>query len=277
MNAPQPHRAAQLICGDNYLMTAPAPLGGFHHITLICGDPAVNRDFWTERLAYRMVKKTVNFDDPGAYHLYYGDEAGTPGTIVTYFAWPTAPPGRPGTGSITSFEVGSRAGDGAAPADPDGLPIEVRSGAPSLRSITMTVPDPDASRRFLVERLGFDRDGDDVLMGEARVHLAQGDGGGVRLGPGTVHHVAWRVASDEQELAWRERLLDAGIQVTPVRDRVYFHSIYFNEPGGVLFEIATDPPGFALDEPPEKLGQELRLPPWLEPERPRLEAVLPAL
>jgi glyoxalase family protein len=141
----------------------------------------------------------------------------------------------------------------------------------------MTVPDPDESRRFLVERLGFDPDGDDVLVAGARVHLARGGGAGVRLGPGTVHHVAWRVASDEQELAWRERLLDAGIQVTPVRDRVYFHSIYFNEPGGVLFEIATDPPGFALDEPPERLGQELRLPPWLEHERSRLEAVLPAL
>ena len=252
----------------------PRALGGFHHITLICRDPAANRDFWTG-LGFRMVKKTVNFDDPGSYHLYYGDRAGSPGSIVTYFAWPGAPLGRPGVGSITSFELS--APEAGATADPDGLPLGVRPGEPRLEALTMTVRDVAASYRFLGDRLGFEREADGTLrLGEAVVRLVEDrEGAGVRMGPGCVHHVAWRVADDEQQAGWRQRLLAAGVDVTPVRDRQYFHSIYFHEPGGILLEIATEPPGFALDEAPGHLGEQLRLPPWLESLRPRIEAALP--
>lgn len=229
-------------------------------------------------MAYRFVKKTINFDDPGSYHLYYGDRGASPGTIVTYFAWPQASLGRPGVGSITSF--GLSAADPQVSADPDGVPLDVTAGpSPALESITMTVRDAEPSERFMAEVLGFSPAGEGRLKcGAATVRLV-GDPSGapVRMGPGCVHHVAWRVASDEDQLRWRERLLAAGVPVTPVRDRQYFHSIYFNEPGGILFEIATDPPGFTLDETQDELGSGLKLPPWLESSRAQIEAVLPPL
>jgi glyoxalase family protein len=220
----------------------------------------------------------VNFDDPASYHLYYGDLSGSPGSIVTYFAWPGAALGRPGVGSITS--IGLSGGGASVDADPDGLPLEIGAGgSPRIDSIAMTVRDPEASERFMAEVLGFSAAGEGELRsGAARVRLLGNPSGAlVRMGPGCVHHVAWRVADDEQQGRWREHLLSAGVPVTPVRDRQYFHSIYFNEPGGILFEIATDPPGFALDESLDSLGSELKLPPWLESSRARIEASLPPL
>lgn len=219
----------------------------------------------------------MNFDDPGAYHLYYGDRVGSPGTIVTYFAWPAAPLGRPGVGSTTSFAVSSP--NPTAHSDPDGLPLELRRGEPRLETITVTVREAAPSERFLSNVLGFESEPDGALrLGDARVRLVENrEGAAVQMGPGCVHHVAWRVVDDEQQGLWRQRLLAAGLAVTPVRDRQYFRSIYFHEPGGILFEIATEPPGFGLDEAQEHLGEQLRLPPWLEAMRPRIEATLPAI
>src|SRR5947199_399052 len=179
---------------------------GIHHVTAITSDTQRNVDFYTGLLGLRLVKVTVNFDDPGAYHLYYGDEVGHPGTILTFFAWPGVPRGRPGTGQVSA-------------------------GAFTI---------PHASLDYRTQRL---------LLGG-------------------IHHVAWRAATDAQQLSWREALSLQGVDVTPILDRQYFHSIYFREPGGVLFEIATDPPGFTIDEPVEHLGSQLKLPPWLEPARP---------
>jgi glyoxalase family protein len=253
------------------------PLGGFHHVTAICGDPAANRDFYAGRLGMRLVKKTVNFDDPEAYHLYYGDPAGSPGTLVTFFAWPSAPPGRAGAGAIV--EVGLQVPSGEADADPDGCPLATSRGPVSLRSVRMAVRDAGPTRRLLVDRLGFEPQADGSFrLEDARVDLvesAEVEKG--RMGPGCVHHVAWRVADDEQQGLWRDNLLRAGLAVTPVRDRQYFRSIYFYEPGGVLFEIATDPPGFGIDEPADRLGSGLMLPPWLESARDRIAAALPPL
>lgn len=245
----------------------PEPLQGLHHITLIGTDPVRNRDFYVRELGLRMVKKTVNFDDPGSYHLYYGDEAGTPGTLVTYFAWPGAPPGMPGVGSISSFAL--RAPLGHAEADPDRFPIRVSHGGTSLEGVTLTVPDGAATGRFLTDLLGFEAQaGGGYGLGSAFAEVIENpDGVPVRIGPGCAHHVAWRVRDDRQQQAWRDRILAAGVPVTPVKDRKYFRSIYFYEPGGVLFEIATDGPGFAVDEPPESLGGALVLPEWLEPRR----------
>ena len=249
-------------------------LGGFHHITLIGTDPVRNRDFYVHELGLRMVKKTVNFDDPGSYHLYYGDEAGSPGTLVTYFAWPGAPLGMPGVGSITSF--GLRAPTGHAETDPDRFPVRVSHGGAAVESITLTVRDAEATGRFLTDLLGFEAQaGGGYRLGAALAEVIENrDGVPVRMGPGCTHHVAWRVRDDEQQLAWRQRLLAAGVPVTPVKDRKYFHSIYFYEPGGVLFEIATDNPGFAVDEPAESLGGSLVLPEWLEPRREEIAAGL---
>ena len=223
------------------------------------------------------MKKTVNFDDPASYHLYYGDHHGSPGTLVTYFTWPGARLGRPGAGSITRLGLSTPVGE--APSDPDRYPLTVTRGQPRIDAVTVSVRDAAASGRFLTDRLGFEAQSDGSLRLAGAVVWIEEDqtGDAVRMGPGCMHHVAWRVASDEQEGLWRQHLLEAGLQVTPVRDRQYFHSIYFNEPGGVLFEIATDPPGFSADEPLETLGEELKLPIWLEPDRERIAAGLPPL
>ena len=252
----------------------PAALGGFHHVTLIGTDPVRNRDLWAGELGFRLVKKTVNFDDPGSYHLYYGDHTGSPGTLVTYFAWPGAPAGLPGVGSPTS--LGISAPSGHAEVDSDGYALRLSHGEPRLQSVTLTVRRADLSRKFLSEVLGFEaqEDGSLVLEG-ARVELVENpEGVAVRMGPGCMHHVAWRVRDDAAQLAWRDHVLHAGVPVTPVKDREYFRSIYFYEPGGILFEIATDGPGFAVDEPVESLGQELKLPEWLEPRREEIAARL---
>jgi glyoxalase family protein len=303
---------------------------GIHHVTAIAGEPQRNVDFYVGLLGLRMVKKTVNFDDPGTYHLYYGDGAGTPGSIMTFFPWVGAPQGRIGVGqlTVTSFSVPAaslgywmerlveagvrfekpedRFGETVLRfPDPDGLRLELvaageddREGwtdgpTPAEHSIrgfhhvTLAVVDPSRTARLMTGTLCFRQIGE--AEGRRRYEAGEGgpgntvdvaDGTGfVRgtMGVGTVHHVAFRVPDDESQLELREEIAALGYNVTPVLDRNYFRSIYFREPGGVLFEIATDPPGFAADEEPEHLGESLKLPPWLEARRERLEEVLPSL
>ena len=305
---------------------------GIHHVTAVAGDPQQNLDFYTEVLGLRLVKRTVNFDDPTTYHLYYGDETGSPGTALTFFPFEGARQGRPGRGQAvaTAFAVpeGSldywadrldasdatvhdrqtRFGAGVLPfEDPHGQPLELVEAespiepwadgpVPADRAIrgffgvTLHSEEPDATANVL-DVLGFDRvdsepDPDD---GAERVRYAacedratvvdvlhRGPPRG-RPGVGTVHHVAFRAAHEHEQMAWRERLSDAGQFVTPQKDRQYFRSIYFREPGGILFEIATDGPGFTADESVAELGSELKLPSWLEDERERIEAALPSL
>jgi len=314
--------------GERAIRVEPA---GLHHVTAIAGDPQRNADFYLQVLGLRLVKRTVNFDAPDTYHLYYGDEIGSPGSILTFFPMPGVPRGRRGTGQTTTvgFSVpeGSlgwwrdrlRAAGAAAEdpltrggedvlalEDPDGLRLELVAAGPAdgrppwergpvpgayavrgLHAVTMSEGGPDPTAELLTGRLGFrlaEETGD-------RFRFATGDGGPGSLvdvvaqpsaprglvAAGTVHHVAWRAPDDPAQASWRAQLVAAGIDVTPVIDRRYFSSIYFREPGGVLFEIATDNPGFATDEPVDALGTGLRLPPWLEPQREAIQAALPAL
>ncbi len=291
------------------------PIAGIHHVTALASDPQANVDFYTGVLGLRLVKRTVNFDDPGTYHLYYGDETGRPGTIMTFFPWPMARRGVQGAGqaTVTSFTVpqGSlgywteRLGklgvafEDPKPRfdeevltllDPDGLKLElVASGdgggheVSGFDGVTLTEWNPEVTAEVLVGTLGFQpagQQGDRFRFeaGASRVDVVAAPAS-VRghVSAGTVHHVAWRAADDTDQLAWRETVAESGLYVTPVLDRQYFRSIYFREPGGVLFEIATDPPGFTRDETVEGLGSALKLPPWLEPERKRIEQALPPI
>ncbi len=304
---------------------------GIHHVTAIADDPQRNIDFYTGVLGLRLVKLTVNFDDPRSYHLYYGDEQGHPGTLLTFFAWPGVPKGRQGTGqvTVTSFSIPQGSLDywierlsqqgvsSTGPAsrfdetvlslhDPDGLALELvahpqaelrpawkagqvpaEHAIRGVHTVTLSEDGYERTAKLLTETMGF------RLLGEENgvFRYAVGEQGpgayvDVRCAPGlrrghvaggTVHHVAWRTPTDEREQAWRGALVGLDLNVTPVLDRKYFHSIYFREPGGILFEIATDPPGFTVDESVEQLGTRLELPPWLEPQRKELEQVLPAL
>jgi glyoxalase family protein len=306
------------------------PILGIHHVTAIASDPQRNLDFYTELLGLRLVKRTVNFDDPGTYHFYFGDDAGSPGTILTFFPWPMAARGSPGVGQVTviSFSVpehslsyweqrlrsagapversGKRFDDEVlAFADPDGLKLEMVShaGAREPRAQRRaTVPEEHAIRGFYAVTLseqGFETTAEVLRTMGFRAVAEQGNrfrfdvgegGPGARvdvlclaearygkISAGTVHHVAWRVANDESQRVWRQRLVERHLNVTPVIDRCYFHSVYFREPGGVLFELATDPPGFAIDEPADRLGDSLKLPPWLEPHRKEIEGALPPI
>ena len=301
---------------------------GIHHVTAIASDPQHNLDFYMGLLGLRLVKRTVNFDDPETYHLYFGDEVGHPGSIMTFFPWPGARPGRQGTRqvAVTSFAVLPRAlgfwverlvGHGIRYEGPtkqvisfkdrDGLMLEIVGDAGAearpawgeapgiprehaihgFHGVTIWAERGDATERVLVDTLGFRQVRED---GTTR-RFAVGDGGpgtvvDVRSvggfvhgagGAGTVHHVAWRVADDAAQLQMRERVTQAGLDPTPVIDRNYFHSVYFHEPGGVLFELATDPPGFAIDEPVARLGEGLMLPRQYEAQRPQIEAVLPPI
>lgn len=306
-------------------------ISGLHHLTAIVGDPQQNIDFYTHILGQRLVKQTVNFDDPGTYHLYYGDEFGTPGTILTFFPWPGAPRGRRGTGQIVDISLAIPAAaldfwvdhltkhkvtiKGPTPRfndqvisfnDPHGLSLELvathdmdeRNGwklgpipeAYAIRgfaSITLAESQYERTAAMLTENLGFR-----LLQQEGnRFRYEVGAGGpGARvdvlsltnesrgrIAVGTVHHAAWRARDDAHQLDWRHHLLARGSDVTPVLDRQYFHSIYFHEPGGALFEIATDPPGFAIDEPVNQLGTHLKLPLWLESNRTAIEETLPPI
>jgi glyoxalase family protein len=303
---------------------------GIHHVTALARDPQANVDFYTGVLGLRLVKRTVNFDDPGTYHLYYGDETGRPGTIMTFFPWPMAKRGTQGAGqaTVTSFSVpqGSlgwwmkRLEHHRVPfesprrrfqeevvtlLDPDGLrlelvaqtgddrpawetgPVPAEFAVRGFEGTTLTEWNPEVTAELLTGTLGFRAVGQE---GD-RFRFEGGAGGpGARvdvlaapaaarghISAGTVHHVAWRVSGEAEQEAWREAIAESGLYVTPILDRQYFRSIYFREPGGVLFEIATDPPGFTWDESVAELGSSLKLPPWLEPSRAQIESVLPPI
>ena len=296
-------------------------LEGIHHITAITGDAPGNVDFYTRVLGLRMVKKTVNQDDPTVYHLFYADERGSAGSDLTFFEYPGAAPGRAGRGMVHRivWRVGSEdtlsfwaerlAGEGVAVdrpgpgrlrfPDPEGLEHELAvdaSGDEPLLADHPEVPaehalrgfdgvrayaaDPEASRGLLEQALEFAPAADAwEARGDSRggtyAYDPPPEAHGLQ-GAGTVHHVAWATLPDEQE-AWRERVLGAGGHPTPVIDRFYFRSVYFREPSGVLFEIATLGPGFAVDEAPERLGERLSLPPDYEHLRAQIEATVTPL
>jgi glyoxalase family protein len=303
-----------------------------HHVTAIAGPARRNLDFYTRTLGLRLVKKTVNFDDPGTYHFYFGNQAGAPGTILTFFPWEHAAPGRPGPGE--TFETAFRVPEGAlgfwtqrfiekgvrhetpvtrfgdkvlAFQDPDGTRLALTAvagiaGEPAWSDgdvpeehairgffgVTLLLGDAAPTAAILTDVFGFAADGREgtteryraagAAMGSVVDLRAAGDFPRGRPGAGSVHHIAFRATGDaEQEQMVRRLAEQHGIHTTEQKDRNYFRSVYFREPGGVLFEIATDDPGFAIDEPAETLGQSLKLPRFLEAQRPHIEAVLPAV
>ena len=294
-------------------------ISGLHHVTAIATDPQQNLDFYTGFLGLRFVKRTVNFDDPGSYHFYFGDARGTPGTILTFFPWPGARRGSRGTGQIeaTAFAIApssiaywldrlqkqnvpvektsARFGEEVIRfVDSDGLPLELIASnlAPSVELWSDSPVPPEHSLRgfhsvspalegyertatLLTDSFGYrliDQSGhrfrfasqDDTAKGRIIDLLCLPDGHAGRVAAGSVHHIAFRARDQNEQLEWRDHLVDLGYNVTPVIDRTYFHSIYFREPGGVLFEIATAGPGFLIDEDIAELGTSLKLPPWEE-------------
>lgn len=306
---------------------------GVHHVTAVASDPQRNLEFYLGVLGLRLVKRTVNFDDPGTHHFYYGDRQGRPGGVITFFPWVGAETGRVGRGQTVRVTLEIPSGSGefwrarlrrrgvevqVPPEgpdqgriefrDPDGLPLalepagsrpggtagEEAAVAPEhavcgIHGVTLAPLGDGRTEELLREVLGF-RPGGDGEGRAVRRLVAPGGGGGPgrhvqvvsgedrprgRGGTGTVHHVAWRARDEEEQGAWREALTAAGLRVTPVIDRHYFRSTYFREPGGILFEIATDEPGFTADEPVDALGTALRLPPWLEERREEIEEELP--
>lgn len=305
------------------------PIQGIHHITAFAKDPQKNIDFYTQVLGQRLVKTTVNFDDPGTYHFYYGDQVGSPGTIMTFFPWPMARRGRRGVGEVAAsayaiapnsvdywkqrlsehdiaYGIETRFGETVLTfPDPDGMMLELvaRDGdaapafwsngpipeAHALRAfhgVTIWVREAQATAAVLAGIFGYEKVGAEGnrIRYQAAGRLAQfvdlvvrPDLGRGQMGAGTVHHVAFRTVNDEEQVEWQQILADNGLGVTPVKDRQYFHSIYFREPSGTLFEVATDAPGFAADEPVEKLGSELKLPSWLEPHRDQIATLLPPI
>ena len=313
---------------------------GIHHVTAITGNPQRNMKFYVDNLGLRLVKLTVNQDDPTSYHLYYGDELGRPGTILTFFNWPNIPEGHRGTSEVaaTSFLIPedsisywtnrfkNKQIQFRGPAirfeneqvisfnDPDGLelelvahkssmeretkvwkegPIPVEHAIRGFYSVTLSERGYEYTASVLTDELGFVptlKDGSRFRYEiPSRASAGKEDIDGARvvdvmclpytqqanIGIGSVHHVAYRTPSDEQQQALRQSIVKAGLNATPVIDRFYFHSVYFQEPGGILFEIATNPPGFTIDEKAEELGSRLVLPPWLEPDRKSLEKILP--
>jgi glyoxalase family protein len=309
----------------------PASLPGIHHVTSITGDVQKCVDFYVSVLGLRFVKKSINQDVPDTYHIYFGDYAGSPGTAMTFFGWPSWPARRAGSGQVTtvSFAVprdsldfwDSRlrkldvqptrtsrfSAEALVIADPDGIELElVGEASPDFRwvpwpdspvdrehairgfhSVTMTLAESAATVDLLVKTMGFRKTGQEGR----RTRFETGQGGQNSIldlvespeGPegeesvGTVHHVAWRAAGAAHQAEWREVLVKAGRNVTPVIERYYFKSIYFREPGGVLFEIATDGPGFTVDESLETLGSSLSLPPWFDVRRETLDETLPPI
>lgn len=312
-------------------MTTEPHITGIHHVTAVASSAAENLAFYTTVLGLRLVKKTVNFDDPHTYHLYYGDARGAPGTILTFFPWENLPPGRPGAGMVTavafavarsslnfwqqrlaaagrSVQPGERFGEPLLSfSDPHGLPLAI-VGLDAPPAPTAWDDGPIAAHNAI---RGFHAvtatlnaaSGIETLLGDTmglRLHRRAGrryryltadeatPGHFLDLvidpraptgspGGGTVHHIAFRTASDRTQSAWQTRLRESGLTVTGVRDRKYFRSIYFQSPGGVLFEIATDPPGFEVDESPETLGRDLKLPERYEQTRSAIETRLPPL
>lgn len=280
---------------------------GIHHVTAISGTAHENYQFYTQVLGLRLVKKTVNFDDPGTYHLYYGDREGSPGTLMTFFPYGGSR-GKSGSGQVTTtlYRVGVGGVDHWAKKLQDSnLDIErtTRDGRPALRfsdphGMALEMVEHEASegfelRQFYGAELAVDQIGptSELLSflgledeGEGLFRFPNGDLLQIKAsetrgysGPGTVHHIALRLEDDEAQAKWRSKLARAGYSVSPVMDRNYFHSIYFRGPGGILFELATDPPGMMIDEPLESLGEKLQLPPQYEGFRDRLERVLEPL
>jgi glyoxalase family protein len=236
-------------------------LSGLHHVTCVCSDAQRTLEFYRDRLGFSLVKKTVNFDDPHSYHLYFGDEVGSPGTLITFFEWPRASDGRLGRGTLESVGLGAPGvAEETEVEDPDGLRLRLYpADEPRLHDVVV-IGNPDLYVGL------FDP--------AAPLQFAEPVEEPALIGPGTTHHIAWRAAGDDQEQAWLERLTELGLRPTAVQDRKYFRSVYFRMPDGVLVEIATDGPGFLVDEPEESLGEGLSLPPWLESERETLEREL---
>ena len=332
---------------------------GIHHITAIARNPQRNIDFYSGLMGLRLVKLTVNFDDPTTYHLYYGNSLGRPGTILTFFPWSEAPTGYRGTGQVTAISflipsgsmtywidrLKSNGISFVGPSkrfsdefvsfhDPDGLTLELISPSSNesqgqqlllrqtdndiwkespiskehairgFHSATLSEEGYEHTASLLTDTMGFKLVAKDNKEDRFRFRIVEknnnnqrGDSGSTEssqslgsfvdvvcqpeisrgyIGIGTVHHIAWRAANDRHQIDLRKRIVEeAKLNPTPVIDRTYFHSVYFREPGGILFEIATDPPGFAIDERPEDLGKHLKLPQWLEPVRGKLEQLLP--
>ncbi|GAB3987895.1 ring-cleaving dioxygenase [Spirosoma daeguense] len=305
-------------------------INGLHHVTTLAGDTQRNVDFYTGILGLRLVKKTVNFDAPDVYHLYYGNETGAPGTILTFFPYGNLPRGRKGVGQLTytafsaptsslSFWLDRLHGHNIPYAGPykrfsetyvrfedfDGMGIELVFTDDDLRSgwdngkisaefsirgfhtVTLNELRTDRTITLLTDIMQHTLVGEE----EGRFRFKAGNGGpgnfvDVLLSPkdvhglqgaGSVHHVAFSTNSDATQLIIQQQLAEAGYHVTPVQDRNYFNSIYFREPGGILFEVATNPPGFTVDEPLTELGTTLKLPPQYEVRRTKLEAVLPKI
>ncbi|HEX4751152.1 MAG TPA: ring-cleaving dioxygenase [Bryobacteraceae bacterium] len=304
------------------------PIVGLHHVTAIASDPQSNLDFYTQVLGLRFVKRTINFDDPGTYHFYFGNDVGAPGTILTFFPWPNAGKGRVGAGEViatafsipigsfdfwaerlksnaVSFTESERFGSRVITlSDPDGMVVELvehEEKQPTNASRYSDIEPRNAIQGFygvaLLERSLARTEQVLRLMGLNKIAEENGvvrfapEGAAVgrfidikvdaaaplgRMGAGTVHHIAFRNVDDAAQAQWRQ-ILSAHLSVTPVQDRTYFHSIYFREPGGVLFEMATDNPGFLIDEPVESLGEALRIPDSYEPMRQAIEAHLTPL
>jgi glyoxalase family protein len=295
-------------------------LPGLHHVTAITANGQRNLDFYTGVLGLRLIKVTVNFDDPASYHLYYGDALGRPGTAMTFFVWEGVPPGRVGAPQavVTQFAVpvGSlahwaehltargiehhtgkeRFGHAVLTLrDPDDMPLELVAAAPAdadpyaiqgFFGVTLASGRTESTAHLLASILGYTATAADTerrrFQGSATSAttidlLTAGRMSRGHNGAGTVHHIALRVPDDAQQEAWLHLLREAGMNVSSVMDRCYFRSIYFREPGGILFEIATDGPGFTADEPADQLGRSLRLPPWMEPQRAAITAALPPL
>jgi glyoxalase family protein len=314
---------------------------GLHHVTAITGDPKRNIEFYVNNLGLRLVKLTVNQDDPTSYHLYYGDGAGHPGTILTFFNWPNIPKGHRGASEVaaTSFLIPEDSisywtnrfnhekiqfrgpykrfenEQVITFNDPDGLelelvahksskeretkvwkegPIPVEHAIRGFYSVTLSEGGYERTASVLIDELGFISTHQEGSRFRYEIpardsNRIEEDMGGANIvdvlclpytqqaiiGIGSVHHVAYRTPSDKQQQILRQSIVRAGLNATPVIDRFYFHSVYFQEPGGILFEIATNPPGFAVDEKPEELGTHLVLPPWLEQDRKSLEKILP--
>jgi glyoxalase family protein len=309
----------------------PPALAGIHHVTAITSDAQKNIDFYCGVLGLRLVKLTVNFDDPSSYHLYYGDELGRPGSILTFFAWPGAHRGPIGPPQVTetAFSVPvaalgfwrerlSRSGIELTPsparfgqelltfADFDGMrlaivgtdepagqpwaagPVPADKAICGFHGITISEEGYQATANVLAELMGFKAAGHEgnrfryqAGAGNALASIVDlicvPDARHGGMGAGAVHHVAFRIPDDPQQEQWRRELVARRFNVSPVMDRSYFHSIYFREPGGVLFEIATDVPGFTADEPAERLGTRLMLPPQLEPYRDQIERAVPPI
>ncbi|HSJ66818.1 MAG TPA: ring-cleaving dioxygenase [Anditalea sp.] len=306
-----------------------APLiTGIHHITAIAGNAQNNVDFYTGILGLRLVKKTINFDAPDVYHLYYGDEVGSPGSILTFFPFEGARRGIKGTGELTytAFSIPTNSMDywidrlakfGIATSTPlqrfgdtyirfedhDGLGIELVAAAKDSRKgwsygnipqehailgfygATLNLRSKDLTAKLLTELMDYKFIAEDNnrfrygTKGEPGdiIDIVVDEGRPGTQSAGTVHHIAFRTENDKTQAAIQKKLMENGVQVTEVKDRNYFKSVYYREPGGVLFEIATDEPGFAIDEEEAHLGEALKLPDWVEPQRAKIESRLPKL